>query len=99
METHPTAPPRAREAIQAARAFLARELEIPADEIELLSVEAETWSDTSLGCPQPGHGYAQVITPGYRMLLAARSRRYEVHTDETGRLVVLCDGLSPGVDS
>ena len=27
-----------------------------------------TWSDASLGCPQPDMGYAQVVTPGYLVL-------------------------------
>lgn len=96
MEAHPTAPPQAQEAVEAARAFLARHLEIRADEIELLSVEFETWSDSSLGCPQPGHSYLQVITPGYRMVFEAGGREYEVHTDRTGRQVVLCTGRMPG---
>lgn len=96
MEIHATAPPQAQETVEAARAFLARRLEIPADEIELLSVEFETWSDSSLGCPQPGHFYLQVITPGYRMVFEAGSREYEVHTDRTGSQVVLCTGRMPG---
>lgn len=95
METHPTVSPRAREAVEAARAYLARRLEIPSEEIELVSVESQTWSDSSLGCPQPGHFYAQVITPGYRMVFEVEGREYQVHTDRTGRQVVLCDGRMP----
>jgi hypothetical protein len=34
--------------------------------------------------------YAQVITPGYRVVLEAGGQRYEYHTD-TGRFVVLCE--------
>lgn len=96
METRSTEPPAAEEAIQAARAFLARRLEIPAEGIELLSVEARTWSDSSLGCPRPGYSYLQVIVPGYRIVLSAENRRYELHADTTGRQIVLCPGLMPG---
>lgn len=92
METHPTDPSEAPEAVEAARAFLARHLEIPVEEIELVSVESVNWRDSSLGCPQPGHAYLQVITPGYRMVFEAEGREYRVHTDRTGRQVVLCEG-------
>ena len=91
METHPIDPSQAPEAVEAARAFLARHLNIPAYEIELISVEPVNWPDTSLGCPQPGHVYLQVITPGYRVLFEAHGREYQVHTDRTGRQLVLCD--------
>jgi len=76
--------------VAAAVDHLATELGISPAEIDVLSVEAVDWSDTSLGCPQPGMMYAQVITPGYRVILEARGERHEVHTDRTGRSVVVC---------
>jgi len=48
------------------------------------------WSDASLGCPKPGFAYAQVITPGYRIVLTAGQQQYEYHTDKS-RAVVLCE--------
>ena len=33
------------------------------------SVENVEWRDSSLGCPQPGMMYAQVVTPGFRIVL------------------------------
>ncbi len=49
--------------------------------VELTSVE---WGDASLGCPRPGEMYAQVITPGYQILLEdASGKRYDVHTGST----------------
>jgi hypothetical protein len=54
-------------------------------------VEAVDWSDTSLGCPEPGMAYAQVITPGYLIVLGAAGQTYEYHTDEHSS-VVLCRG-------
>ena len=63
-------------------------------EIRLASVDAVEWSDASLGCPQPGMMYAQVITPGYRVVLEAEGQQYTYHTD-TGQYAVLCgeDGM------
>jgi hypothetical protein len=49
------------------------------------------WSDTSLGCPEPGMMYAQVITPGFLVMIEAEGQQYEYHTDES-RFVVLCEG-------
>jgi hypothetical protein len=74
----------------AAVAHLAAELDTSAEEVTVLSSEAVEWRDTSLGCPQPGMMYAQVITPGYRFLLQAKGREYDVHTDQTGQSVVTC---------
>ncbi|NIN69986.1 MAG: hypothetical protein GTO63_35950 [Anaerolineae bacterium] len=87
-------PAKAEQAILLAREDLARRLGLAPEAIRLVSVEAVEWSDASLGCPQPGMMYAQVITPGFRVVLEAEGQTYEYHTD-TGRLVVLCgeDGL------
>jgi hypothetical protein len=77
------------EALAAAIADLSEQTGIPADEIVLVSMEAMKWSDTSLGCPQEGFMYAQVITPGYLIVLAAQGEQYEYHTDQATN-VVLC---------
>jgi hypothetical protein len=84
-----TLPYEPRRLVQMAIEDLARRLELPISEILLISVEAVDWPDTSLGCPQPGMAYAQVITPGYLIVLEATGKAYEYHTDEDSS-VVLC---------
>jgi len=84
-----TLPYEARRLVQIAKEDLARRLELSVSEISLISVEAVDWPDTSLGCPQPGMMYAQVITPGYLIVLEAKGQSYEYHTD-TDQLSVLC---------
>ncbi len=69
-------------------AALAKQLSIAPAAITVRSVESVDWSDASLGCPQPGLMYAQVITPGYRIILEAKGKRYEYHAG-TGS-VILC---------
>ena len=54
-----------------------------------MSVEARDWSDASLGCPRQGVLYAQVITPGYLVVISGAGKTLEYHTDANGR-VVLC---------
>ena len=50
--------------------------------------EQREWGDSSLGCPQPGSFYAQVITPGYLIVVAGGAKRLEYHTDTRGRAVM-----------
>lgn len=66
---------------------LARVLEISEAEIAVLSFEQVVWPDSSLGAPRPGQAYLQVLTPGYRVVLAAGGQNYVYHTD-MGRRVV-----------
>lgn len=77
-----TAPdPVAAEFIEGARKDLASRLGISPDNIVLVRSEAVEWTDASLGCPEPGEEYAQVVTPGYRIVLAVEETYYEYHTD------------------
>jgi len=65
---------------QQARQVLAERLSAPVDSLALVSDEPVSWSDASLGCPEEGMMYAQVITPGHRITFSYQGERYEVHT-------------------
>jgi len=58
---------------------------VAATDIKVLQVESRQWPDAALGCPSPGVMYAQVITPGYLIVVQAGSRVLEYHTDARGR--------------
>ena len=73
--------PDVEKAVAAAKTDLMGRLGVGEEEIFIKSVEAVRWRDTSLGCPQPGMMYAQVITPGFRVVLTAEGKDYEYHTD------------------
>jgi hypothetical protein len=47
-----------------------------------------TWSDGSLGCPQPGMVYTQVLVDGFRVVLIANGKQLDYHG--TGDRFVLC---------
>ena len=81
--------PGSEQAVAAAIADLIQRTGVTLAEITLVSLEAREWSDTSLGCPQEGYMYAQVITPGYFVVLEAQGVEYIYHTDGTST-VVLC---------
>ncbi|MFW2404326.1 MAG: hypothetical protein ACN4GT_06120 [Gammaproteobacteria bacterium] len=70
-----------------ARQVVAGFLSVPASEITLVSVEAKDFGDPSLGCPEPGMAYPQVITPGHRVILEADGRRFDVRVSgQHGRI-------------
>ena len=71
--------------------LLAGELGVAVAGLKVVSTTAMTWSDASLGCPQPDMGYAQVVTPGYLVLFRdSEGTEYEVHTNEDGSSVIVC---------
>ena len=77
----PAATPQTLTGLQVeARQVLADRLSVPAAGLELVSDEPVQWGDTSLGCPQAGMFYAQVITPGHRITFRQGEDTYEVHT-------------------
>jgi heat shock protein HslJ len=82
--------PASRALADKARQMLVQELGVDASAVTLQRVEAVEWRDSSLGCPQPGMNYLQVITPGYLIVLEAQGRSYEYHTNKSDR-VVRCD--------
>ncbi len=49
------------------------------------------WTDASLGCPQPGQVYAQVMTRGYMVTMELLGTTYEVRITATGDSAVLCE--------
>lgn len=87
-------PYEARLVVELAKEDLARRLEVSVSEISVISVEAVDWPDTSLGCPEPGMAYAQVITPGYLIVLEAKGQAYEYHSG--GEQLLLCGETATG---
>ncbi len=84
-------PSKALEPVQAAVDDLLARLSLaPTSTIAVRRVEPREWADASLGCPRPGMVYAQVITPGYLVVLEVDGADYELHTD-AGHRVVLCE--------
>lgn len=78
------APPVAPAALIAA---IADDLGLDGDDVQVLIVEPREWPDASLGCPEPGYAYAEVITPGYLIVVQAGGEEFEFHTDESNAVV------------
>jgi hypothetical protein len=80
--------------VDQARADLAQRLSVPAAGIDVLSVQEVTWSDTSMGCPQPGMDYLQVETAGLLIQFTHAGQAYNYHGGG-GQPPFLCEQSFP----
>lgn len=76
-------------ATRLAIADLAVRLDVSEDLITVVSVEFVEWPDSCLGVSKRDVACAEVITPGYRILLEANGQTYEYHTDGGSRAVLV----------
>ena len=72
--------PGVQDLIDKALADLSERLSIPASEITLLDATPVVWSDSSLGCPQPGMAYIQVPEDGLLIRLQVGDQIYTYHS-------------------
>lgn len=77
--------------VRAAVADAAAVGDMAAEDVIVVAVEPVDWPDASLGCPEPGGFYAQVVTAGYRVTLEVGGMEVTYHTD-SGDVVVRCEG-------
>ncbi len=75
-------------------ADLADELDRPAADVHVDSIEPVTWRDGSLGCPEPGMFYTQALVRGFRVILVVDDQRYDYRTG-AGGIFRRCD-VPPG---
>jgi hypothetical protein len=71
------------------RTDLATRLNVAPESITVKQAQALEWPDGSLGCPQRGVFYVQVVSPGYLILLEANGKEYEYHGDRNK--IFLCE--------
>ena len=57
------------------------------EDIRLVSVASQEWSDSCLGLGGPAESCAAVTTPGYRILMEADDEKYAARTDQDGTVV------------
>ena len=73
--------------VGAAQSLLAKKLNVQASEISLVSIAAVSWPDSCLGLPGPDEMCAQMVTDGFKVVLAVGGQNYTFHTDQTGRAI------------
>lgn len=75
--------------INVAMEDLAERFSVSQAEIEVEAAYSVTWPDAGLGCSQSGMASAQVLTPGYLIMLQHNEINYEYHADK-GTYVTYC---------
>ena len=75
--------------IEISRRDLAAQLSVEVESVTVVSSDPEQWPDACLGAAKPGTVCAQVITPGFKIVLEADGTEYEYHTDNGARAVLI----------
>jgi len=83
----------------AALTVLHETLNLPADQITVVSTEAVTWPDGCLGIVHSGVMCTQAEVPGYLVLLEANGENYEVHTNQDGSFADLAENTKTSSDA
>ncbi len=63
--------------------------------MEVVRAESVTWSDGSLGCPEPGMMYTQALVDGYWVVLKVNELEYDYRAGRGGYFR-LCEGKGSG---
>lgn len=67
----------------------------PPIDVSVLTAEAETWSDGSLGCPRDGEMYTQALVDGYQVVVEVAGTQYDYRVG-SGTDVRLCENPPVG---
>ena len=73
-------------AMMLAKQDVAQRLGIDPRDVYVAALEERTWDSAALGVQEPGRVYAQVLTPGYRLILEARGELYDYHASMGGQV-------------
>jgi len=63
----------------------ARRTGVAASAVRIASVATVTWRDAALGCPRADMAYAQVLVPGWRVLVTAGAQTLNYHASRRGQ--------------
>jgi len=71
-----------------------------ADDMSVTRAEPVVWSDGSLGCPEPGMFYTQVLVNGYWVVVQAGDETYDFRVDGSGNFKLCPPGSgTPPIDT
>jgi hypothetical protein len=63
----------------------ASRLGVDVSAVTIVSAQAETFSDGSLGCPEPGMMYTQALVDGYHVVVEANGTQLDYRGSGTGQ--------------
>jgi len=84
-----TPPKAAVDLVKQAKDDLAQFKGVPTSSVRFESAREVQFTDSSLGCPEPGMSYLQVITPGWSIVLSVGADKYSYGAANGS--VVRCD--------
>lgn len=84
-----------RETRRAVADDAARRFNVAASAVVLTRAEQVTWPDGSLGCPEPGQMYTQMLVPGYRLTAKTTAGELVYHADSRGNVKTCAVGGQP----
>ena len=73
--------PLASETLRVVQSLLATELDLSTRRVQLVDMLPVTWTDTSLGCPQPEQTYTETTIQGYHIVVTVADELYIYHSD------------------
>ena len=77
----------------AALTHLSATLNLPPGQITLVSTESVTWPDGCLGVQREGAMCTQALVNGYKIILDAGGKEYELHTNQDGSAIALVSNI------
>lgn len=83
------------ERVDAAVADLAQQLDVDPATITPGELEEVTWSDGSIGCPEPDQMYTQALVPGTRLILTVDGTEHAYHGEGDGPLFYCQNPVDP----
>lgn len=83
------------ELVDRVRQLASDESGIEPDAFEVETATEVTWSDGSLGCPQPGQSYTQALVDGYWVVLTHEGETFDFRSGADGDFHRCLDGAPP----
>lgn len=80
--------------VDKAKEDLIQRFSISASQISLVEARDVVWPNSSLGCPEKGMVYAEVLTPGYLVVLESSGNTFEYHAGFGGD-IIYCENPTP----
>lgn len=81
-----------REVRRAVVADAAKRFKVAESAVVLTRAEQVTWPDGSLGCPEPGRMYTQMLVEGFRVSAKTTEGELLYHTDSRGNVANCASG-------
>lgn len=74
-------------AVKAVKEFAAQDLNVGINDVQVTLVKKQDWPNSCMGLEQEGEMCAEVITPGYEMMVEAKGKQKVYRTNNDGSII------------